>query len=341
MTRERYARRILIALFLVVFACQVTAFGETSFHTEKSRDGDILIRLPEGWSLLDEDYLSTDADVSGSEWFSFCVFDMFDDQGDYVGSLHSVYEEEPTFAAVECKTPDGVINYYEEYGKNALQTVLDDTLDVTEIPRTYEVVPPAKDRVHYMIRTKAKDGSYLAYVIHTTDHLTGILLFDADDVPLPETEAADRIARSLSWGTYDENLYYDEYDSGVLSGDDLFDTGLLFLFIPLVIVGLVSALANQKKEKPAESRLPNTPEKIPPEPVAEVRKKPKKEKPLLDKLPKSAKKPLAPDGLPQIRHGEPVHYSGYYESLKTLRRSGLITREEMNELLQKHKDDLQ
>lgn len=33
-------------------------------------------------------------------------------------------------------------------------------------------------------------------------------------------------------------------------------------------------------------------------------------------------------------------YSGYHESLKTLHKSGLLTTKEMNELLEKHKNDI-
>ena len=59
-----------------------------------------------------------------------------------------------------------------------------------------------------------------------------------------------------------------------------------------------------------------------------------------------------PDGIFEPGHGEKrvhehpdgtketAHYSGYRESLKTLYKSGLVTRQEYRELMEKHKKDL-
>ena len=77
---------------------------------------------------------------------------------------------------------------------------------------------------------------------------------------------------------------------------------------------------------------------------------------LLDRLPDLPKKEKRehehPDGIFEPGHGkkrehehpdgtkETAHYSGYRESLKTLYKSGLVTRQEYRELMEKHKKDL-
>ena len=78
----------------------------------------------------------------------------------------------------------------------------------------------------------------------------------------------------------------------------------------------------------------------------------KKEATLFDRLPDRPREKRVhqhPDGIFEPGHGkkrvhqhpdgtrETAHYSGYLESLKTLRKSGLVTREEYYELLDRHK----
>lgn len=136
----------------------------------------------------------------------------------------------------------------------------------------------------------------------------------------------------------------------------IIDTAITIAGIVFVILALSLSFAQNDKND-GQARLKRSQEHRK-EGRAPQMKKPssKTGESLFDRLPDLAKSEKRvhqhPDGKFEPSHGEKrvhqhpdgtretAHYSGYRESLKTLYKSGLVTRQELRELIEKHQNDL-
>lgn len=136
----------------------------------------------------------------------------------------------------------------------------------------------------------------------------------------------------------------------------IIDTAITIAGIVFVILALSLSFA-EKDKNDGQARLKRSQEHRKEKRTPQM-KRPSQmiEGSLLDRLPDLPKKEKRehehPDGIFEPGHGkkrehehpdgtkETAHYSGYRESLKTLYKSGLVTRQEYRELMEKHKNDL-
>ena len=357
MRKRRRLVRTAIALLLAIGVCGAAAFAE-SYDTADVREGDVELSIPEGWSL--EEMSSGAEDVSSigvEDDTRLSVGDLYNENGDLQGSLFAVYQEEPAFDADACATKEDAKAFYEDEGKDLLETILDEYYDVSTYSDRYQLIPDS-DQTHYVIRTSSEAGmAKRVYLFKNTEHLIGCLVFGNEDGTLPDAEVTDQIAGSVSWVNYDAGLFERSYESGDWEDGDVDGEGIIILLAVLAIgISYVVSLGGKKKTKPAKER-PSAAEKGLTERLEKVlegkppKKKTQKKSESDDFFAQAKDSRLYkrvhqhPDGTSvtaslKTRHATPVRYSGYMESLKTLRKSGLITREEMRELVEKHKKDL-
>ncbi len=308
------------------------------------RDTEIELVLPDSWKCDEVDkFTSEDASY---EWIAEAYEDIDDDSElwmnlyymhDFIGGTDAYYITD---------TDDGQ-EYYERYGKAAIETLyteLDwgESVDIGEMS-LYDgeygaqlVVPIEGDYddgtvFHHTIYLDCetnyetnKDGERA--VVHMIK-----MFYRNDDKPLDEEdiEIAEAIANDCYDYGYYENGYFGKAD-GI--GSEIFDLILTVLPFLIVIPGIIAA---------GIKKLPDL--------LGNERVRPKKKKPILmsdkkksfgrkegkrdsEEIKRLERKPVASNGPRKAMSSE----ERYMESLRTLRKSGLLTREEMVDMLERH-----
>ena len=348
----------------------MTAFAAETLYSQGIRDGDVQIMLPAGWYLEEAGSISEDENAleGGAAEYSTEVAEFFDADGTSTATLYMLYQEDPEFTAEDFATLIGAKDYYQEEGRTFLKEYLSDLSGGYRLDEGFRIIGPSEESDNTLICATATGKKELRiYLIKNTDHLLGILSFNGRSGRMPDETLTDRIAGSLTWEDYDLGLYERTYTRDDVEWaddeDEGFDGGLILVII--FILAVIGMSVMESGENDGTKRVERMREHLPgrnigntevreerPARPTQVKDMRKKEATLFDRLPDRPREKRVhqhPDGIFEPGHGkkrvhqhpdgtrETAHYSGYLESLKTLRKSGLVTREEYYELLDRHK----
>ena len=331
-------RIIAAATAVMLFAVQFFAVSicfAADFSMKSVRDATLYLSIPKDWQI--EESGSTDEDVdlveAGSQ--AFKVLELKDENGARQAQLW-IYADPGAYGYYYCDTEGEARQYYEDSGADAVDGVIEEAFPeleswVREDPEYLK----EEDGFTYVIREDLKvDGkNYLTYL---TCDFTGdggvheVLIAEGN----ADRDTVDQIAESIEgYGYAMELLENVEYTSSGGSdassyGDieeDNWNIGKLFnLAICLAAAAVLLALVRNKRAGRDSMKRTRS-----------VRKSDDR----------WVFKELKAKHADHEEHEDcavsgGTRYAGYRESLKTLHKSGLLTTKEMNELLEKHKNDI-
>lgn len=314
---SRLAAAALAAALMLVMT--IAAYAETYYNV---RDDSISLLLPETWEV--EEY---DEEIVGEGELEH-VFDA----GDPEGSLHMemYYSFEPTDEYLYLRdSEEDTLNYYEKYGEKVLEQLIYDVKNEAGAAleqagyfngewNSFVVVPVDTDKngqaeqMIYLTARMTDDSAKLCHQIMIFDNMDGSALSDADK------EQAEKVAD----GFYDYDYYnviagsmperYTDYKG---DSDDNIIGSVISIIVPLaVLIVLLIKLSKKIRSRRSQSGQIN----------------------------QSSKSSKSGQIIQSIRpdssgRWEDAAEQRYIRSLETLRKSGLLTKAEMQEMVNKHK----
>ena len=330
-------------LFAVQFFAVSLCFADDDFRTVSARDETLFVSVPATWQVEEFGSIDEDAEMIDDGQQAIKVLELQDSQGTARGELW-IYAEPGDDSFYCCDSKEETEEYYNESGTFAVDYIIEEKFpDASSWTRESEVIK-GEDDYPYVVCEKAKIDS-TPYLIYLTCDFTsegGIheaLFFEGNS----DRGTCDSIAESIEGYSYEyeliENRDYNTYgnsffeeNSNIFSGRDI--GSLLNTVIWLIIWAAIIAFAVRKIKGAARKGGSR--------PVRTGFNQTKTARKATDKwVFKETRKKTADHAEHddcQVRGDS--KYTGYRESLKTLHKSGLLTTKEMNELLEKHKDDI-
>ena len=339
-------KRIAIITTALLFAAQFFAvslcFADDDFTTIFARDDTLFLSVPAAWQTEEFGSIDEDADMIDDGQQAFKILEMQDSHGTKQGELW-IYAEPGNESFYFCDSKEETEEYYNESGTFAVDYVIEEKFpDADSWSREADIIE-GEDGYTCAVREKAEiDGT--PYLIYLTCEFTSeggiheVMFFEGNS----DRDTRDRIAESIEGYSYanelidnrDYNLEgpnsFFEGDSNIFDGDvsTLF-SAVIWLIIWVAIIAFavrkIKGATRQSGSKPVRSSIN---QRKPARKSTDnwVFRETKKKKPDQEEHADC-----------QMRGGGT--YAGYHESLKTLHKSGLLTTKEMNELLEKHKND--
>lgn len=303
-----------VALLVMVFS-GAAAYADT-YHG--LRDDEIELILPDSWEC---DEISTG--TSEGEPYEL-IAETYDDSGKTLLSMdlyymHDSIGEQENYGMSEKAS---AMEYFDLYGGITLETLLSELewiesaaigeplyfsgefTSMLEIPiEGVDIYGDDFSDTVYMDCVKNYDNQTMVHRI--------LLFYNTDGSPLDEGEK--KTAEYISDNFYDYGYYDDGYFNGGSDFSEIFDILLMALPLVIAIPGIIAAgvkkLSGLLGEKPAGSKKPAGTKKTKPAPI--------------------------PAGSSSTRKAMSSE-ERYMESLRTLRKSGLLTKEEMADMLARH-----
>lgn len=326
--KKRMMMAIAGMLCVIMILIQTSAaFAAEEYQTYYARDDSISIELPANWYMeeyIEETYPGEYHDILYAENSeSGLRLNVYYNEVSSDGNVIELYDSE-----------DDAALYYYEYGQKAVRMLFSDELYYGKVylnkPEYYQsdintyIVVKADvnedsnetfENIVYLTANMTSDGEY---------YVNSILVFSKEDNEYL-TEAEQKEVQEIA-GSFSDDGYYDmmnsEYDDYAESDDG--ESGSFFsMILALLAVALGGMkLLNGKKLKKAVSK-----------PKDALRK----HKPLLSKSSSDQKtrQKIQPRKNNKVQSSEAE--DRYIRSLGTLRKSGLLTKAEMQEMLDKHK----
>ena len=349
--RKRRNKRISIIsaalLFAVVFFASSLCFAD-DFLIKSIRDETLFMSVPATWQVEETGDLDEDSDRVDSGEYAFKILELKDAVGAKQGEMW-IYAEPLNNGFYYCDTKEDTEEYFDDCGYYAVDSIIETAFPNASSWDMETEYIKGEDDFTYAVRSKASvDGKpymiYLACDFVSSGGVHEVLIFEGHG----DLDTRDRIAESIEgYGYAIELIENRDYtlsggDNGGVFRDD--DTeidmeNLIGAFFWIVIWAAVIVFAVKMIRS---ARKPDT--------VKSVRSSFGQRQPVRDRSARKSidkwvfkeSKPInrehAEHGDCQVQGGS--KYTGYRESLKTLHKSGLLTTKEMNELLEKHKDDI-
>ena len=344
--RKSRDKRLSIITTALLFAAQFFAvslcFADDDFTTVFARDDTLFLSVPAAWQTEEFGSIDEDADMIDDGQQAFKVLELQDANGTPQGELW-VYAEPGNDSVYYCDSKEETEEYYNESGTFAVDHIIEEKFpDADSWSREADIIE-GEDGYTCAVREKAEING-TPYLIYLTCEFTSeggiheVLFFKGNE----NRDTCDRIAESIEgysyadelivnrdYSNYGSNSFFEE-NSNIFDGDisTLF-SAVLWLIIWVAIIAFAvrkfKGATRQSGSKPVRSSF--------------NQRKPAR-KPADNWVFKETKKKKTDHedhADCQILGGG--KYAGYQESLKTLHKSGLLTTKEMNELLEKHKND--
>lgn len=336
-------RQIIIWAIVITFVLSgaVISYAENYYEL---RNADILLDLPDDWECdeIDEEFtddmdceqIAVAHDNSGKSELAMDMYYSDDDVGEYewfyIGS-----------------DADEVMAYFDKYGKAAVESLYEEigfgSVSIGE-PGVFE--GDYNNFLTVPVNAKTPDGTVTSDVVYLTCNMTDddeevihkmLRFYNADGAAITEseTEVIGSIVNNFSDIGYgdDSEPYYNDYnDDDYDSDSDAFGAIMSFivLVIPLVIIVKV---VNKKKnafEAPAGSSRNRSKDDFS---VGFRKKRSTFEK---EKYRRTDDDNVKLNEHPHDHIKPSNAEERYIESLRTLRKSGLLTKEEMQDMLERH-----
>lgn len=335
-------------LFAVQFFAASICFAD-DFLTKGVRDEYLFISVPATWTVEEYGSLDDDADMIEAGEQAFKILDLNDGDDAKQGEMW-IYAEPLTYDSYYCNTEEKAQDYYYESGEAAVDAFIETAFPDADSWSTEADFIRGEDAFTYVVRvnTTIEKKDYLIYLACDYTENGGIheiLIFEGSG----DVDTRDRIAESIEGYGYaveliDSREYSIDGGSDYTQYGDIDDIGIdveklivAFIWIVIWIAVIIFAVKTIKSVRSEKNAGP-------------VRGGFGQKKPARDR---SARKSIDKWVFREAKSGHPDHqkhddclvqggskYTGYRESLKTLHKSGLLTTREMNELLEKHKNDL-
>ena len=354
MKRSRLHRnnRISIITAVLLFAVQLFAASlcfADDFSINGVRDESLFIRIPSTWTAEESGSLDEDADMIEAGAPTYKVLELKGGDGARQGELW-IYAEPSTYERYYCDTQEEAEEYYDESGFFAVSSIIETAFpDISEWDCEADFIK-GEDDFTYVVRLKTniERKPYMIYLV--CDYASGgavheALLFEGNG----DLDTRDRIAESIEGYGYATELIgnreysttggsdysqYGDIEDNSIDIEKLFGSFIWIIIWIVIVAFVVKKLKSVYSKKGTES----------------VRDSFRQKQPVRDR---SARKSIDKWVFRESKSERPDHqehddclvqggsrYTGYRESLKTLHKSGLLTTKEMNELLEKHKDDI-
>ena len=363
-------KSIFVTFIIALMLPSMTAFSYgAELVADTYRDGKIEISFPAA-----SDIEETDGDEFEPFWLEHILAVSMND-GEYPVYFDMYYSSDESEEFIYFhEDEDGAFNYYHEYGEEVLKDIIgeiseDELLSLGE-PEYYQSEWVTYLKVKAVFEKENGADRYDSLIYITADSVEDMLinkamLFSGHDGAVT-VEDMESDARPVIDSFYDYG--YDEKMAGVSDDNDYHDdsdgTGYAFgeyfeIFIGLIVLICVilfkrfgprisEKFSNRRTEKkPAGKRLYREHEKVP---AAEALYKKSRRNPSENPLHKIRRREKKMQAEHEFRQqSENKDHSSmhkftrlsdaegrYIESLETLLKSGLLTREEMNEMIEKH-----
>ena len=343
----------LLAVLLVMVSGSAVVYADT-YH--ELRDTEIELLLPDSW-----EYDEVDRSVSEGysyEWIADVYENVNDDSELWMG-LYYMHDFIGGADVCNITGDDDGQEYFGLYGKDAIETLYDE-LDWGESIEFGEVSlyeGEYGDQLMVPIEGDYGDGTTFYHVIYldcetvyeenedgerAVVHMIK-MFYRNDELPM---DAADiKTAEEIADNFYDYGYYEKGYFGKGGMGSEIFDFILTILPFVVLIPGMIAAgikkLPDLLGESERTSKKNKQKKKKPtPMPVEKSSFGKKGRKQMMSEIKKYERKPMKDRSLERaIDSGSKKAMTSeerYLQSLHTLRKSGLLTREEMADMLERH-----
>lgn len=335
----------LLAVLLVMASGSAVVYADT-YH--ELRDTEIELLLPESWEC-------DEVDRSISEGYSYEwiaeTYEDIDDDSELWMDLYYMHDFIGGTEVCNITGDDDGQEYFDLYGRDAIETLYDE-LDWGESIEFGEVSlyeGEYGDQLMVPIKGDYGDGTVFDNVIYldcetvyeaNEDGARAVvhmikMFYRSDELPM---DAADiKTAEEIADNFYDYGYYEKGYFGKGGMGSEIFDFILTILPFVVLIPGMIAAGIKKLPDLLGESdsaSKKNKQEKKKPTPMPAEKKSfgKKRRKQMTAEIKRLERKPAVSSGPKKAMTSE----ERYLQSLHTLRKSGLLTREEMADMLERH-----
>lgn len=323
--KKRTMTAIVVMLCIIMILIQTSAaFATEEYETYYARDDNISIELPENWYM--EEYIE--------ETYPGEYYDILYAEDSESGLRLNVYYNEVSSDgnAIEIQdSEDAAVLYYDEYGQKAVRMLFSDELYYSKVYMNKPEYYYSDINTYIVVKAEVNEDSNESFenIVYLTVYMTSdseyyvnsILVFSKENNE-DFTEAEKKEVQEIA-GSFSDEGYYDVMNSEYDENNDG-ESGSFFSMILAVLAVALGGLKllDGKKLKKAVSK--------PKDALA----KQKNVKPKPDSGQKIRQK-IQPRKNSKMQPAEAE--DRYIRSLETLRKSGLLTKEEMKEMIDKHK----
>ena len=350
--KGRISKILAVSIAALVVAVQIfavpicaSALSDEDYQYAPIIRGGIYVMIPKGWQVIETGDFEEDVDlvVGGDPIYE--IMELRDANGNEQGQLWAFADLDSGEFFFTSREED-LQEYYEEAGHDALTEILNTALGDVTLDEDSVSYLESEDTYACTARVNASsDGK--DYLIYLSCESTGngvvheAMIFDQ----IEDQARCDRIGCSVQGYGYAMNLAEGDYPgTDVITTPepqpkpDLetwrdYDIGGLLGVLVNVIIWAGLAIVCWKVIRARTRAGEQTGEFANRMKIGKTRKTD-------GWVSKEAGKGLRHPKHDDCQVHETVRYSGYKESLKTLHRSGLLTTKEMNELLEKHINDI-
>lgn len=339
--RKRYIAAWIIVL-LVMMPVRAAVYADTYDELHELRDTEIELLLPESWEC-DE----IGKNISSGEIYEWIAETYNDEEDDGLCmDLYYMHDDIGESQSFDMSEKDSALKYYDAYGESNLETLF---LELDWIENaTIGEVSYFEGNYNYMLKVPVKGFDADGYDYYGIVYMDGvknyenstivhrIMLFYKHYGELKETQS--KTAEHIADNFYD----YGYYEGGYFGKDSGIDfEGLSFILtFGIILLGIIGTAIEKIPELLGKSRKKSKKKKEKKsDPAAPVKMKRIDKKRAEQKW--SEKKISGSNSYRKtVESNEPRKAMSseerYMESLRTLRKSGLLTKEEMQDMLERH-----
>ena len=372
MRRTRHTKIITAYTAAILLVLQLLAvsfcYGEEEFTYKAFRDDTMFLSMPESWQAEEVGDIDEDVEAVEDDELVYKALELKDQDGEKRGEMW-ICAEPYDDSYYYCDSEEDTEEYLDEVGDDAVETVFDEVFaDAGGWTRSGSKYLRGEDAFVYVIRENVQvdDRKYLLYLscdFTPNGGVHEVLLFEE---PFDQ-KVCDRIGESMQAYSYAKELidsrvqgedsaggddssggsddgsdgttdgYSDWDDDSGISFDDVVSS--LMSVVMIVIAAFVVRAVIRNRQQGGQRKRPGNRDASGSDLFAVLRSNQQDLHKAIDKWTlKEKRKGKCTHEDMHIQKG--TRYSGYQESLRTLHKSGLLTTKEMNELLEKHKNDL-
>ncbi len=361
MKRHAKIRTLILALVMVM----LTSVNSYAGNYEDFRDGDISMTFPDGWTFEETDVLESEG------MYAEEIFRAEEENGNMMMDLQYVADEVQNDDYIYLDSQDELDYYYENYGYDTVQELYidlgcEENLKITEsasyfgeyhgyiiLKVSYDYEDDYVNELVYLTAQMTRDDKILVHSIFA--------FYNEDDTVL--TSEQQETAEDIVDGYYDYGYrnefagvkedYYG-YDSNSLGnfGDEIVEIlsvviSILIMLLPFIIIVVIIIFVKKRKSggtintpvmRGLKDKLSGIQEELnlkaenfsykPAAAESTPVRQASVQKPKRVTQPKDTRKMYE-----QERSNAEIRYR---ESLKTLHKSGLLTKSEMDDMLERH-----
>lgn len=359
--------RVFAAVLLVLLALQV--FSAEKVYADELyyiRDDNIDFYLPDGWDVEEaapEESSGSSFELISSSHGDGVIFDLYYHLGETAEPIYFNSSNGDAEMYYETQGRELIESFYSEKYPGEQVTVAEPELADTEWDTYLKLrvtVENGADREEQLIYFSARSSANYSYEDETISVVDRILLFRNEQGETMTADQLDEWAAPIASGYYDfgyddilmgdvedsslnDNTYYSDSESDL--GRILSDIASVVMPLLIVVVIFIVIFAVKRRARKRQMSYPKARwQQTGLSPGTQDRKRANKDE-AERRNPKKPKKKREKDGGEKRRDvgsavRRDVKGSNYIKSLETLKKSGLVTREEMQELMDKYERDM-